>query len=66
MIVGDIVFKIGDFSRLAKISIRMLRYYDELGLLKPAEVDKFTGYRFYTTAQISQLNKIIRLSHKFL
>jgi DNA-binding transcriptional MerR regulator len=61
MIVGDTVFKIGDFSRLAKISVRMLRYYDELGLLKPAEVDRFTGYRFYTTSQIFQLNKIIRL-----
>jgi DNA-binding transcriptional MerR regulator len=61
MIVGDNVFKIGDFSRLAKISVRMLRYYDELGLLKPAEVDRFTGYRFYTTSQISHLNKIIRL-----
>lgn len=55
------MFKIGDFSRLAKVSVRMLRYYDELGLLKPAEVDRFTGYRFYTTSQISHLNKIIKL-----
>ena len=35
--------------------------YDELGLLKPAEVDRFTGYRFYTSKQISRLNSIIRL-----
>lgn len=61
MIEGEVMFKIGDFSRLAKISVRMLRYYDELGLLKPAEVDRFTGYRFYTASQISRLNKIIRL-----
>lgn len=61
MIEGGILFKIGDFSRLAKISVRMLRYYDELGLLKPAEVDRFTGYRFYTSKQISRLNSIIRL-----
>jgi DNA-binding transcriptional MerR regulator len=61
MIEGEIMFKIGDFSRLAKVSVRMLRYYDELGLLKPAEVDRFTGYRFYTTSQISHLNKIIKL-----
>lgn len=55
------MFKIGDFSRLAKVSVRMLRYYDELGLLKPAEVDRFTGYRFYTTSQISKVNKIVKL-----
>ncbi len=61
MIVGGIMFKIGDFSRLAKVSVRMLRYYDELGLLKPAEVDRFTGYRFYTASQISYLNRIIKL-----
>ncbi len=61
MIEGEVMFRIGDFSRLAKVSVRMLRYYDELGLLKPAEVDRFTGYRFYTTSQISQLNKIIKL-----
>jgi len=39
----------------------MLRYYDETGLLKPAEIDKFTNYRLYSTEQISALNKIIFL-----
>ncbi len=55
------MFKIGDFSKLTQVSVRMLRYYDELGLLKPAEVDKFTGYRFYSAKQISRLNKIVTL-----
>ncbi len=55
------MFKIGDFSRLTQVSVRMLRYYDELGLLKPEEVDKFTGYRFYSARQIKRLNKIIAL-----
>lgn len=55
------MFKIGEFSRLTQVSIRMLRYYDETGLLKPAEIDKFTNYRLYSTEQISTLNKIIFL-----
>lgn len=55
------MFKIGEFSKLTQVSIRMLRYYDETGLLKPAEVDKFTNYRLYSAEQISTLNKIIFL-----
>jgi len=39
----------------------MLRYYDETGLLKPAEIDKFTSYRLYSIEQIPVLNKIIFL-----
>lgn len=55
------MFKIGEFSKLTQVSIRMLRYYDETGLLKPAETDKFTNYRIYSTEQIPVLNKIIFL-----
>lgn len=55
------MFKIGEFSKLTQVSIRMLRYYDETGLLKPAETDKFTNYRLYSTEQIPALNKIIFL-----
>ncbi|SEC21280.1 MerR family regulatory protein [Paramicrobacterium humi] len=39
---------IGDFSRYAGLSVRMLRHYDDRGLLTPAEVDPFTGYRRYS------------------
>ena len=42
------VYKIGDFSSIVNISIRTLRYYDDIGLLKPEIVDKFTNYRYYT------------------
>lgn len=55
------MFKIGDFSRLATTSIRMLRYYDKIKLLTPAIIDEATGYRYYTAAQLSQINKIKKL-----
>lgn len=52
------MLKIGDFSKMSRISIRMLRHYDECGLLKPAEVDPFTGYRYYHEAQLLQAGRI--------
>lgn len=55
------MFKIGEFSKLTQVSIRMLRYYDETGLLKPAQIDKFTGYRSYSVDQIPILHRIIFL-----
>lgn len=57
----DFVFKIGDFSKLTRVSVRMLRYYDEAGLLKPAKIDDFTGYRFYSAKQIPEISLIISL-----
>ena len=42
------MLKIGDFSHLSHVSVRMLRHYDQLGLLKPIQVDRFTGYRYYS------------------
>ena len=55
------MFRIGEFSKLTQVSIRMLRYYDEAGILKPAEVDKWTGHRLYSVEQILRLNKILYL-----
>ncbi|QLE58411.1 MerR family transcriptional regulator [Nostoc sp. TCL26-01] len=55
------MFKIGDFSRLGQVSVRMLRHYDDLGLLKPAHVDQFTDYRYYTIEQLPRLNRILAL-----
>lgn len=55
------MFRIGEFSKLTQVSVRMLRYYDESGLLKPAETDKFTSYRLYDVSQIADLNKIVFL-----
>lgn len=55
------MLKIGDFSKLTRVSIRMLRHYDEIGVLKPMNVDDSTGYRFYSADQISLLNRILVL-----
>jgi DNA-binding transcriptional MerR regulator len=55
------VFKIGEFSRLGQVSARMLRHYDQLGLLKPGHTDRFTSYRYYTLDQLSRLHRILAL-----
>lgn len=53
------MYRIGLFSQITKTTIKTLRYYDRVGLLKPEKIDKFTGYRYYTTAQISQFYEIL-------
>lgn len=50
---------IGDFSRVTFLSVKTLRYYHRVGLLEPADVDPVTGYRRYTSAQIS-IAQVIR------
>lgn len=52
------MLRIGDFSKLSRISIRMLRHYDEIGLLHPDSVDDFTGYRYYSEAQLPLAGRI--------
>ncbi|MBK6324889.1 MAG: MerR family transcriptional regulator [Chloroflexi bacterium] len=55
------MYKIGDFSQLGQVSVRMLRHYDKLGLLKPGQVDQWTSYRYYTLDQLPRLHRIIAL-----
>lgn len=57
------MLKIGDFSKLSQISIRMLRYYDEIGLLHPQEIDAMTGYRYYSEAQLPEAGRIQMLKN---
>ena len=52
------MLKIGDFSKLSRISIRMLRHYDEIGILRPENVDDFTGYRYYSESQLPLAGRI--------
>ncbi|MBG0820122.1 MerR family transcriptional regulator [Planomonospora sp. ID91781] len=55
------MFSIGDFARLGRVSVRMLRHYDASGLLRPARIDQATGYRYYEARQLSRLNRLIAL-----
>lgn len=55
------MFKIGEFSKITQVSIRMLRYYDEQKLLMPCKVDPSTGYRLYSASQIDELGRIVML-----
>lgn len=55
------MFKIGDFSKIARVSGRLLRYYDSIGLLSPKRIDPATGYRYYAADQLGRLNRILAL-----
>lgn len=55
------MFKIADFSRFTRVSVKMLRHYDEIGLLRPARIDPESGYRYYGADQLPRLNRIIAL-----
>ena len=55
------MIRIGDFSRLSRVSVKTLRYYDELGLIKPVHVDSVSGYRYYAPEQYQQLTRVLAL-----
>ena len=50
--------KIGEFSRLMQVTVKTLRHYEQKGLLLPDEVDKWTGYRYYSINQMQKLQTI--------
>ncbi|WKY43223.1 MerR family transcriptional regulator [Eubacteriaceae bacterium ES2] len=52
------MLKIGDFSKLSRISIRMLRHYDEIGLMQPRMIDPNSGYRYYSEEQLTIAGRI--------
>ena len=55
------MIRIVDFSKLSRVTVKTLRYYDEVGLLQPAHVDNTTGYRYYAYSQLPRLNRILAL-----
>lgn len=55
------MLKIGEFSRLAQVPVATLRYYDQVGLLKPVSVDPSSGYRYYSAGQLPTLHRILAL-----
>ena len=57
----NMLYKIGEFSKLANIPIKTLRYYDEINLFKPKEIDLFSGYRYYREEQLKDLKLFLSL-----
>ena len=55
------MLSIGEFARVAGVSVRMLRHYDHLGLLHPASVDPSSGYRSYSASQLDRMNRLVAL-----
>jgi DNA-binding transcriptional MerR regulator/effector-binding domain-containing protein len=55
------MLKIGEFSRLSQVPVKTLRYYDEINLFKPSEIDRYTDYRYYTLDQLPRIHSIIAL-----
>jgi DNA-binding transcriptional MerR regulator len=55
------MFTIGDFASHGRVSVRMLRHYDAIGLLRPAAVDPASGYRWYEAGQLARLNRLVAL-----
>lgn len=59
--MASIMYTIGEFAAIGRISARMLRHYDAIGLLPPARVDEYSGYRYYSDAQLADLLLIVEL-----
>lgn len=57
------LFKISEFAGLAYVSVRLLHHYDRLGLLRPVQVDRDNGYRYYSLEQLPALNRILALKN---
>jgi len=55
------MLKIGEFSRLCQVTVKALHHYEDLGLLHPAHIDPFTGYRYYTVEQLPRIHRILAL-----
>jgi len=55
------MYRIGVFAIISRVSVKMLRHYDKIGLFCPAVVDPFTGYRYYTLDQLPRLNRLMAL-----
>lgn len=58
------IYKIGEFENVVKSNIKTIRYYDEIDLLKPKVIDKFTSYRYYDEDNVREYYAIILLKQR--
>src|SRR6202034_2111372 len=59
--LGGVMHRIGEFASLTGLSVKTLRFYDEIGLLMPASVGSHTGYRLYSADQVERARYILSL-----
>lgn len=52
------MYRIGEFAILTGASVKTLRYYDYINLLKPSKIDKYTNYRYYTNEELQSFKKL--------
>lgn len=55
------MYKIGDFSKMSKVTIKALRFYEKVGLLIPSYINESNGYRYYESSQLMDISKIVSL-----
>jgi len=55
------MYSTGEYARIAQVSKRLLRYYDEIGLFQPVKIDNESGHRYYSASQLPELNRILAL-----
>ncbi len=55
------MYRIGQFSKIGKVTVKALRFYEEEGLIAPGRVDAATGYRYYDSSQLPRIHKIVAL-----
>ena len=59
--MDDVLMRIGEIAAFFGVSVKALRVYEKMGILKPVKVDEKTGYRYYTADQVKQLDAILEL-----
>ena len=59
--MDDTLMKIGEIAGFFGVSVKAIRVYEKKGIIKPAQIDDLTGYRYYTADQVQQLNALLEL-----
>ena len=57
----DVLMRIGEIAAFFNVSVKAMRVYEKMGILKPVKVDEKTGYRYYTANQVKQLDAVLEL-----
>lgn len=59
--MDDTLIRIGEIAGFFNVSVKAIRVYEKMGIIKPAKIDTQTGYRYYTADQVHQLNALLEL-----